>query len=390
VARILFALPPLIGHLNPMLAVAAQLSAAGHELAWAIHTRQLGASLPDAARVFSLDAGDQVTTVVLPKVRGLESVRLFFEDYALPMAEQSLPLIEQAALSFKPDVMVVDHQMIAGALVARKLGIAWLTSITTSASILRMSPMLDDWVAGQYAGLQQRYMPSEAESARVARPDFSPWLNLVFSIEELLGTEHARVEAPYAFLGPAIGQGRREIDFPWQWLRDDCRHILVTLGTISRDRDTRFFEVIMAAIADMPNVQAVLVGPESLSVKAPANVLVRDFVPQVELLKKMHGVICHAGHNTVCETLMHNLPMIVAPIRDDQPVIARQAIDAGAALFMRHGKVSVATAKTTIHALLNTPELNHQAARLGAVLRKSSGAVGAAEHIVRIANVARA
>ena len=389
-ARILFVLPPLIGHLNPMLAVAAQLSAAGHELAWAIHTRQLGASLPDAARVFSLDAGDQVTTVVLPKVRGLESVRLFFEDYALPMAKQSLPLIEQAALSFKPDVMVVDHQMIAGALVARKLGIAWLTSITTSASILRMSPMLDDWVAGQYAGLQQRYMPNELEPARVTRPDFSPWLNLVFSIEELLGAEHARVEAPYAFLGPAIGQGRREIDFPWQWLRDDCRHILVTLGTISRDRDTRFFEVIMAAIADMPTVQAVLVGPGSLSAHAPSNVLVRDFVPQVELMNKMHGVICHAGHNTVCETLMHNLPMIVAPIRDDQPVIARQAIDAGAALFMRHGKVSVATAKTTIHALLNTPELSHQAARLGAVLRKSSGAVGAAEHIVRIANVARA
>ncbi len=389
-ARILFALPPLIGHLNPMLAVAAQLSAAGHELAWAIHTRQLGASLPEAARVFSLDAGDQVTTVVLPTVRGLESVRLFFEDYALPMAEQSLPLIEQAALSFEPDVMVVDHQMIAGALVARKLGIAWLTSITTSASILRMSPMLDDWVAGQYTSLQQRYMPDESESAQVDRPDFSPWLNLVFSIEELLGTEHARIEAPYAFLGPASGQGRREIDFPWQWLRADCRHILVTLGTISRDRDTRFFEVIMAAIADMPTVQAVLVGPASLKAIAPANVLVRDFVPQVELLKKMHGVICHAGHNTVCETLLHDLPMIVAPIRDDQPIIARQVINAGAALFMRHGKVTVATAKTTIDALLNTPELSHQAARLGAVLRQSSGAAGAAEHIARIANVARA
>lgn len=389
-ARILFALPPLIGHLNPMLAVAAHLSAVGHELAWAIHTRQLGASLPDTARVFSLDAGDQVTTVVLPKVRGLESVRLFFEDYALPMAEQSLPLIEQAALNFKPDIMVVDHQMIAGALVARKLGIPWLTSITTSASILRMSPMLDEWVAGQYAVLQQRYMPNEPESERVDRPDFSPWLNLVFSIEELLGTEHARIEAPYDFLGPASGQGRRKIDFPWQWLRDDCRHILVTLGTISRDRDTRFFDVIMAAIADMPNVQAVIVGPESLMATAPANVLVRGFVPQIELLKKMHGVICHAGHNTVCETLMHDLPMIVAPIRDDQPVIARQVIDAGAALFMRHGKVTIATAKTTIHALLNTPELNHHAARLGAVLRQSSGATGAAEHIIRVAHAARA
>lgn len=389
-ARILFTLPPLVGHLNPLLAVAAELAAAGHELAWALHTRQLGASLPDGARVFSLDAGDQITTVVLPKVRGLESVRLFFEDYALPMAEQSLPLIEQAAQHFKPDVMVVDHQMIAGALVARKLGIAWLTSITTSASILRMSPMLDDWVAGQYADLQQRYLGNDTGFVRVDRPDFSPWLNLVFSIEELLGNVHARIDAPYAFLGPASGQGRRDIAFPWSWMRDDCQRILVTLGTVSRDRDSRFFEVMMAAIADMPTVQAVIVGPSSLQASAPDNVLVCDFVPQMALLKKMHGVICHAGHNTVCETLMHDVPMIVAPIRDDQPVIARQVIDAGAGLFMRHGKVTVATAKTTIDALLKTPALHQQAQRLGAALRASAGAAGAASHIAAIADAARA
>lgn len=387
-ARILCVVPPLIGHLNPMLAIAAQLTAEGHELAWALHARQVGANLPEGSRVFSLDEGDQVTSVSLPKVRGLDSVRLFFEDYALPMAEQSLPHIERAAREFKPDVMVVDHQMVAGALVARKLHIPWVASITTSASILRMSATLDEWVAQQYRGLQQRYLPDQPASALVDRPDFSPWLNMVFSIEELLGHEHPRVDAPYVFLGPASGQGRRHIEFPWSWLREDCQHILVTLGTISRDRDTRFFEVIMSAMAEMPEVQAVMVGPDSLAEIAPANVLVRNYVPQVELLKNMQGVICHAGHNTVCETLVHNLPMIVAPIRDDQPVIARQAIDAGAALFMRHGKVSVATAKTTIHALLTTPELTANASRLGAALRASAGAAGAAAHILRIASVA--
>lgn len=384
-ARILFTTPPLVGHLNPLLAVAALLVRDGHELAWAVHARQVGARLPEGARVFSLDAGDVVTSIAAPKVRGLESVRLFFEDYALPLAEQSLPLIEQAARAFQPDVMVVDHQMVAGALVARKLDLPWLTSITTSASILRMSPLLDEWVAGQYLVLQQRHLPA---SAVVERPDFSPWGNLVFSIDELPGSQHARVDAPYVFLGPASGDGRREIDFPWAWLRDDCRHLLVSLGTISRDRDTRFFEVIMQALADMPDVQAVIVGPPSLAALAPANVLVRDFVPQLALLEKMHGVICHAGHNTVCEALLHDLPLIVAPIRDDQPVIARQVIDAGAALFMRHGKVTVATARETISELLTSLPLRNGAARLGQVLRASPGARGAAQHIVRLAPAA--
>jgi len=384
-ARILFMAPPLIGHLNPLLAVASLLARDGHELAWAVHARQVGARLPEGSCVFSLDAGDVVTSITAPTVRGLESVRLFFEDYAMPLAAQSLPLIEQAALAFKPDVMVVDHQMVAGALVARKLNIPWLTSITTSASILRMSPLLDEWVASQYLTLQQHYLPT---SAVVERPDFSPWGNLVFSIDELLGTAHARVDAPYHFLGPASGEGRREIDFPWSWLRDDCRHLLVSLGTISRDRDTRFFEVMMQALADMPAVQAVIVGPSSLVELAPTNVLVRDYVPQLALLKKVQGVICHAGHNTVCESLLHDLPMIVAPIRDDQPVIARQVIDAGAALFMRHGKVTVTTARDTIHELLNSTSLRSHAARLGQVLRASPGAQGAAKHIVQLATAA--
>ncbi|MFX9840639.1 hypothetical protein ABTP51_18855, partial [Acinetobacter baumannii] len=93
------------------------------------------------------------------------------------------------------------------------------------------------------------------------------------------------------------------VDFPWAWLRPGTAKLLVTLGTVSRDRDTRFFEVIMAALADLPEVQAVMVAPQSLAALAPANVLVRDYVPQLQLLDHVDGVICHAGHNTVCEAL---------------------------------------------------------------------------------------
>jgi UDP:flavonoid glycosyltransferase YjiC (YdhE family) len=39
-ARILITVPPLTGHLNPALAVAAVLQQQGHEIAWAVHARQ--------------------------------------------------------------------------------------------------------------------------------------------------------------------------------------------------------------------------------------------------------------------------------------------------------------------------------------------------------------
>lgn len=377
-ARILFTVPPLTGHLNPALAVANVLRQQGHELAWAVHVRQIGEKLPEGSRVFPLDASAELDLVVAaPQVRGLESVRLFFEDYALPMAQGALAPLEAAAMAFKPDVMVVDHQMVAGALVARKLGLPWVSLVTTTASILKMSAMLDEWVGAQYQSLQASYLPA---ANVVARPDFSPHKVIVFSVESLPGTAHERVDAPYAFVGPAQGQGRREVEFPWSWLSPDRKKILVSLGTVSRDRDTRFFEVVMEAVAGL-DVQAILVAPESLAACAPANVLVRSYVPQVELLRAVDGVICHAGHNTVCEALAQGLPLIVAPIRDDQPVIARQVIDAGAGLFMRHGKVTPATARSTIERLLSDVSLRESARRLAVELSQASGAAGAADII---------
>jgi UDP:flavonoid glycosyltransferase YjiC (YdhE family) len=46
----------------------------------------------------------------------------------------------------------------------------------------------------------------------------------------------------------------------------------------------------------------------------------------------MSAVVCHGGHNTVCEAVAHGVPLVVTPIRDDQPIIARQVADAGAGI----------------------------------------------------------
>lgn len=386
-ARFLFTVPPLTGHLNPALAVAHELQAQGHDVAWAVHAQQIGAKLPPGSRVYALDDGETPGSHDLgaasPQVRGLESVRVFFEDYALPLAQRMLAPMEAAVRHYAPDVIVVDQQMLGGALIARKLGLRWVSLVTTTASILKMSPVFDAWVAEQYRELQQRVLPSEYV---VERPDFSPHQVIVFSVETLVGDTHARIAAPYAFVGPARGAGRRDVEFPWDWLQAGRQKLLISLGTVSRDRDTRFFEVMMAALRELPQLQAVMVAPMPLAALAPDNVLVRDYVPQTELLRHVDGVICHAGHNTVCEALSQGLPLIVAPIRDDQPVIARQVIDAGAALFMRHGKVTPPTARALIERLLQDTTLADNARRLSQQLLASPGAAGAAQRIAALAD----
>lgn len=374
-ARVLFTVLPLTGHLNPALSLAGELADAGHEVAFAVHRDVLGARMPAGMRVYPLDAEYRPSSLG-EEARGLESVRLFFEDYLLPLTRQALGPLETAAREFRPDVMAVDHQMVAGALVARRLDLPWVSLVSTSASIISLSPQLDAWVAEQYGALQQGYLPPDRI---VERPDFSPYSVIVFSIEALMGAARDRIEAPYAFVGPASRPVRPDVAFPWEWLREDRPLVLVTMGTVSRDRDHRFFEVMMEAFAQLPQVQAVLIAPAALAEKAPDNVLVRGYVPQLELLDRAAAVVCHAGHNTVCEALLRERPLVVAPIRDDQPIIARQVIEAGAGLFMRYGKVTPKAALAAITRLLDDAGLAANARRLSQALLAAPGIGGAAD-----------
>ncbi|MGY0063497.1 glycosyltransferase [Streptomyces sp. LZ34] len=88
----------------------------------------------------------------------------------------------------------------------------------------------------------------------------------------------------------------------------------------------------------MAGVRAVVVDPAGSVTGAGENILLRPHVPQLPLLARVDAVVCHAGHNTVCEALWHGVPLVVAPIRDDQPIVAGQVTDAGAGVRLRFGR----------------------------------------------------
>jgi MGT family glycosyltransferase len=378
----LIAVPPLTGHINPALSLAAELLLRGHEVAWAVHRDLIPDLLPADAEVYALPVESNLELGKRSSgVRGLESVKFFYEQFCLPLARASLQPLQDIVQAVKPDLMICDHQMLAGALVARARKIPWFTLASTNVSILKMSAVIDAWIEDQFANLQRDYgVPVEA------RPDFSPHGVIVFSSEALLGGKYAYYEAPYHFVGPALTHRPLAVEFPWQELDSGAPRMLISLGTVSRDRGVRFYEVMMEALDnlvldDSPHgrsLQIVMIAPEELRDRAPANFIVRPRVPQVALLAHMDAVLCHAGHNTVCEALSFGLPLIVAPIRDDQPIVARQVIDAGAGLFMRYGKVTVATARAAVLELLGEPGYRAAALRVKESLERLGGASQAA------------
>ncbi len=383
-ARFLVVVPPLTGHVNPTLAVGAALRERGHEVAWAGPPGLLPSLLAPGATFLptnDLDIADPIEAVRERSLglRGPAALKFLWSDVLLPLARGMVDGTDRAVEEFAPDVLLVDQQALAGAVVARRRGLPWLTSATTSAELtdpLAALPQVDSWLRGELQTLQ---VEAGIDPGEAARGDlrFSDHGVLAFTTEALYGTDRTR-PANVHFVGPSIGARPPDDAFPWAWLSDDLPHVLVSLGTLNAEAGERFFAAALEAFAD-EKLQAVVVAPPELAPDPPPNVLVRAHVPQLVLLPRMDAVVSHAGHNTVCETLTNGLPLVVAPIRDDQPIIADQVVRAGAGIRVRFGRARAADLGAAVSEVLTDDRYRDAAAVIQRSFRAAGGPSTAAD-----------
>ncbi|MFD6966826.1 glycosyltransferase [Streptomyces sp. NPDC059949] len=387
--RVLFTVPPLAGHVNPTVAVGAELAARGHEVAWTGPAAALARLLPAQARI--LPAGEDVGGGYSAlherwrDLRGVGALRFLWEEALVPLARAMVPGVTRAVRAFGPDVLVADQQALAGPLVARRLGVPWATSASTSAELTRPFadfPKVGEWVAGQISGLLAEY--GAAGDPGGWDPRFSERLVLVFSTPELVGSAGDFLPH-HAFVGPAFGARPPSPGFPWQRLDPARRRVLVSLGTLNQEAGARFYGAVLGAAERLAEeVQFVLAAPAALIGAAPDHVLLQESVPQLELLPHLDAVVCHAGHNTVCEALAHGLPLVVAPIRDDQPIVARQVVEAGAGIRVRFGRTRAEELRDALTAVLDEPGPRRAARRIQASFAAAGGAAAAADRLEKL------
>ncbi|MCJ1676415.1 glycosyltransferase [Streptomyces sp. APSN-46.1] len=389
--RVLFTVPPLAGHVNPTVAVGAELAARGHEIAWTGPASVLAGLLPARARILPAGEGAGSSYTALHErwrdLRGVAALRFLWEEALVPLARAMVPGVTRAVRTFEPDVLVADQQALAGPLVARRLGVPWATSASTSAELTRPFadfPKVGEWVAEQIGGLLAEFEDAGEADGGSWDPRFSDRLVLVFSTPELVGGGE---EFPphYAFVGPALGARPAAPDFPWQRLDPARRRVLVSLGTLNQEAGGRFYRAVLGAAERLADrAQLVLAAPASLIGDPPGHLLLRERVPQLDLLPHLDAVLCHGGHNTVCEALAHGLPLVIAPIRDDQPIVARQVVEAGAGIRVRFGRTRAEELRDALTAVLDDPGPRRAARRIQASFAAAGGAAAAADRLEKL------
>jgi MGT family glycosyltransferase len=211
---------------------------------------------------------------------------------------------------------------------------------------------------------------------------FSPHAVIGFTSAALAGPPPPGVE----LVGAVLGDRATDDRFPWDQLDPDRRHVVVSVGTLAMDVAEDFLGRVARALTPLADtVQAVFVAPSDVVPDPPPGALVVERVPMLELMPRLDAVVTHGGLNTVCEALAHGVPLVVAPIKGDQPINAAQVEAAGAGVRVRFHRSRPEELRAAITAVLDDPSFRVAAKEIADSFAAAGGANAAARHLERLA-----
>jgi MGT family glycosyltransferase len=390
-AKFVFVVPPLTGHINPTLSMGAVLLQRGHRVGWITLDKSLASKLPEGGELLYINYdesdqqkqdSEQYLDIITKKiVYGIDSIKFLYEEVLIPLNRHSYEGIVNLLDQFKPDLVITDHQMFAGAIAAANKNLPYATSVTAPAAIKVMDelPKVHEWEVNQIVALQREFGIDNASSIAC-----SSLLTMVLTSQLFFG--EMELPAHYRFTGPVINRRSVKLTFDWYRLQASNRpKILVSIGTtFDHEHKKSFFTKVIEAFGN-EDITVVVVSDPALFDEWPTNFIVKTQVPQLELLPHLGAVVCHGGHNTVCETLLNGLPMVVIPIAYDQSHVAGRVVRTGAGLRLNFNRFKAGHLKDSVNEILSTPNYKAAAEQLKQSFLNAGGTETAADLLEQVA-----
>ena len=170
--------------------------------------------------------------------------------------------------------------------------------------------------------------------------------------------------------------------FPADIRPDPSRALIyVSLGTLQGHRHRLLARIARAGRRAGAQVLVSLGGhPIGADCAIPAD-WVRSFVPQRAILSRAQVCVTHAGLNTVMECLERGVPMLALPLTSDQPGVAARIVRTGTGLRLSPAWSSEARICADLRRLLSDPAFGQRARAFATEAPHWRRAAGAADAI---------
>jgi MGT family glycosyltransferase len=390
---------PAHGHGNPSLPLLAELVQRGEQIIYVNSDEFRAAVEATGARFMAYPTVAELKHLMETASAGhlaRNALKL------VQIGKQLLPFVQQLIDAEKPDYLIYDSLAGWGPMSAQLCRLPTVSTIVTFALTREAMPPISPGAFLHMMTGFARVFPTYMSTARSIRQAYGVKpvaltdalmnladLNIVFTSREFQPAG-ARFNDSFKFVGPSIGARPVQVDFPFDLLTGDRPVIYISLGTIN-NQNLIFYRQSFEALGDYPAQVILSIGRQtdiaSLGT-VPENFIVRNFVPQLEILERSHLFVTHGGLNSVHEGFLNGVPLVVIPQQVEQAIVAQRVAKTGAGIALGDkppfGRITSSQLRQAVERALG-PEgtkFKQNAQQLGDSLRKAGGSAKAAEEIL--------
>ena len=393
-ARVLFINGGSEGHINPTIGVVQELTSRGEEVvyfsieAFRERLEKTGATVrtfDDQKFIQAFISGGR--NYLLERINGL-----------LLTAEIVIPSVLEQIKDEHFDYIIHDSMFGCGRLLAQMLKLPAINSCTSFAQTqVSFDNMLEQFYTKVPAeivkpindkfqsltlGVKEKY-DVEIHSPYEVFCNLAP-LTIVYTTREFQ-PEGETFDQTYKFVGPSISSRSIQENFDFAAIKEK-NPIYISLGTVF-NQAIDFYKLCFEALGNTDHTVVMSIGNKtSISDlgEIPQNFIVKNYVPQTDVLQHTQLFVTHGGMNSTHEGLYYGVPLVVIPLSADQPIIAKQVANVGAGIELQMQSLTAQQLREAVDHVLSFPSFKKAVANMRDSLRKSGGYRQAVDEIFEL------
>ena len=333
--HVVFSFPRGRGHLAPLLPIARQAKASGHQTAL-IGAREPVLEQTGFTRLCPRDIRLPSSTIGTGSMRSFDSKRVLqrVEEVFLGTAAYGALIdVHQLLTEWPADILVCSEFDFGAMTAAEEAGVPCVV-------VTAFATASNSWKDSIRVPIQQlRFAAGLAADPHLSMMDGA--------LTVVPATASMRPDTDFGGPVMRLRPTPLEIDAPHPaaaWFRagDEAIRIYVTLGTEFNTSSGDLFTRLLEGVGDLSARILVTTGPwvdpgtiELAASTGPSTVRVEQYVPQAEIIQHADLVVNHGGSGSVVGALHAGVPMIVLPLGADQVPNGHyvEAVGAGAVLI---------------------------------------------------------